>query len=592
MQAKIKTKIILPIMITLVIFGMGLLSFMESSYTKNTITMAENFAVTSLAQFKFIRAYYTKNIIKDVKKSQALSIHFDHKNKDNVIPLPATMIQDLSAGFLQNNLDVELRLYSDKPFPNRASRKLDLFARNSITKLKNNPDLIIKELSEINNKKVVRVAIADKLVAPACVSCHNTWPGTPKNDWKLNDVRGVLEVIVPVDQILLRVSENLNTIRLFALCFFFIIFAFLVYIINIVISKPIDKVILFAKEIATGNLGHRVNLKSNDEFSNLSDELNMMGGYLSEKSQIAKKISDGDLQHSYSFTPGDELGQSFSTMITNLNDALSQIQDNSDSLVDHAHSLQQGSLTISTETQSQAASIEQLSACALELDASANSISKLSHGITKAIDSSSQYAESSHSKIRSMKDTMTELNESSQDIAKVIKVIDDIAFQTNLLALNAAIEAARAGVHGKGFAVVAQEVKDLAARSAKAAKETEMLIEKSVQNIEQSNTKAIQSEESLNQVVSEFKKVDKASIEMQDSLNQQMISISEFTKALDSISEAIQREASISQNTSQIADLVLGIAEENKIKLSSFQLNSEQKTNYIENKNISLLEEE
>ncbi|MCO4783158.1 MAG: DUF3365 domain-containing protein [Candidatus Cloacimonetes bacterium] len=591
MKNTIRFKVILPILITMVVFGIFLVQFFNSSYTNNAVSMAENFALTSINQFKFVRKYYTSNVIKDVKHSKSPKVHYDHKNSLNTIPLPATMIQDLSEGFKKDNLDIELRLYSDLPFPNRSNRKLDDFAKNTIAQLKITPNAKIKKRDRLNDKDVIRVAIADKLVAPNCVSCHNVWPGTPKTNWKLGDIRGVLEVIIPIDKVIKKADQDLFYIEVVSLILLLIICLILIYVAEIVISKPISQIVTFAKEIAQGNLSHRVQLNTNDEFSSLADELNNMGNYLSEKSSIAREIADGNLTHNSSYATGDELGESFSTMVLNLNQTLNQIQNSSYSLVEQANQLRIGSNDLSSETQSQAASIEQLSACAVELNSSTSSLNTMSRSITKSVSESSQFASSGHSKMNELKETMTTLSESSQDIAKVIRVIDDIAFQTNLLALNAAIEAARAGIHGKGFAVVAQEVKDLAARSARAAKETESLIEKSVQDIEKGNNQAVASEEAFKKVVTEFQMVDQSSIKMQEALSQQLVSIDEFTKALNTISDAIQNEALVSQNTSDIASQVLQIAEENKEHTLKFELQSEHQTTIENQNNKSLLEE-
>ena len=108
-KAKIKTKIILPISAILLVFGVILVTFFEMRYENNAIDMAENFALNSIKQFKFVREYYTKNIISDIRLSKDLKVHFDHIESKKVIPLPATFIQDLSSGFKARKIDIELR---------------------------------------------------------------------------------------------------------------------------------------------------------------------------------------------------------------------------------------------------------------------------------------------------------------------------------------------------------------------------------------------------------------------------------------------------------------------------------------------------
>ena len=197
-----------------------LIVYISKTSLRNTVEASKTNAVSIIDQYKTLRGYYVKSVIKKVKANTDLKISHDHKVIPNAIPLPATLIHDMSALLSRKGDDkIRLRLYSEYPFPNRKGRSLDGFAQEAIAYFKGNPDGVFVREGKMGGKEMVRVAIADKMVAQACVNCHNSRPDTPKADWKLNDVRGVLEVISPIDSQLANNSSMLNNmigITLFA----------------------------------------------------------------------------------------------------------------------------------------------------------------------------------------------------------------------------------------------------------------------------------------------------------------------------------------------------------------------------------------
>jgi PAS domain S-box-containing protein len=158
-----------------------------------------NNAIQTAKQYKEIRSYYNNYVISKISQSSGIVVGLNHKNIPNTIPLPPTMIYDLGDRLNEKLNGMQIKIYSDYPFPNRINRKLDDFSKSSMQYFRNNKSREPRISQEAQNGvEVMRVAIADEMTTLACVNCHNSYPNTPKNDWKLGDIRGVLEVIIPI----------------------------------------------------------------------------------------------------------------------------------------------------------------------------------------------------------------------------------------------------------------------------------------------------------------------------------------------------------------------------------------------------------
>ena len=241
-------------------------------------------------QYSLLRRYYTKNIVGKLKDNDHISVSSDYKNKKNSIPLPATMIHELSE--LSKSTGLQIKLYSAFPFPERANRVLDTFQQQAWQQLNLKPDEPYVTTQTIGDLHMVRVAIADTLTEQACVDCHNSHPLTPKVGWKLGDVRGILEVIVPIDQQLTWLKSGSYQLSLIFILTFFVIFYFLLNILNKESRNKVSDVLIPLKNQKIALNSHSLVSMADKEgtITYINDKFSKISGY-SEVELIGKKHS-------------------------------------------------------------------------------------------------------------------------------------------------------------------------------------------------------------------------------------------------------------------------------------------------------------
>ncbi len=267
-----------------------IISVVPFIFNETTIKDATLVAQNTAQQYSSLRSYYTKNIVSKLKASGQITISSDYKNKEHGIPLPATMIHELSE--LSESSGLKIKLYSAFPFPDRANRKLDAFQIQAWQKLTLNPNTPYVKTESQNNKQVVRVAIADILTEQACVQCHNTHPQTPKTGWELGDVRGVLEVIVPIEQQLSWQQNGSYQLTIIFLIIFLVIFYVLLRLLNNESRDRVSDVLIPLKNQKFAMNAHSL-LSMADKHGNITyvnDKFSKISGY-SREELIGKKHS-------------------------------------------------------------------------------------------------------------------------------------------------------------------------------------------------------------------------------------------------------------------------------------------------------------
>jgi methyl-accepting chemotaxis protein len=245
----------------------------------------------------------------------------------------------------------------------------------------------------------------------------------------------------------------------------------------------------------------------------------------------------------------DTMGGALRTMVNNLGDMFGRINVAAGQVSAGAQQIADGAQGLATGTSEQAASIEELSASIAEVSRSINESASAARDAAALAAGIKTKAERGSAQMDEMMRAVRDINEASQNIGRVIKAIDDIAFQTNILALNAAVEAARAGQHGKGFAVVAEEVRNLAAKSAEAAKNTENLIENSITRAELGVKIAEETNNSLHEIVEGIVASSHISDEIAANADQQSDAISQINIGIDQVSSVVQQNSATSEES-------------------------------------------
>lgn len=332
-------------------------------------------------------------------------------------------------------------------------------------------------------------------------------------------------------------------------------------------QEEVDKLINAA---ASGELSQRMKAEEFDGFfKNLALGINKMldavVSPLHEAQMVLTAMAANDLTKLMTGTYEGEFDQmktSLNGAITTLGTALTTVREAAESVTAGAEQITKGNEDLSQRTSEQASSLEETSASMEEMTSTVKQNADNAKQANQLAITARDIADKGGSVTVRAVEAMGEINKSSKKIADIITVIDEIAFQTNLLALNAAVEAARAGEHGRGFAVVAAEVRNLAQRSATAAKEIKGLINESIQRVSDGSELVNQSGKTLEEIVSSVKRVTDIIAEITAASQEQASGIDQVNKAIMQMDETTQQNAALVEETTSASQSMKDQAKE------------------------------
>lgn len=551
-------KLILPIPVFAVFALAAVWTLLPPRIEQNVRDDATQSALQTAKQFKTIRGYYTKHVIKKVKANGTLKPSFNHETEPDAVPLPATLIHDLSA--LLAKEDTSINLYSVYPFPIRGKRQLDTFQSEAWDFLNANPDKKFVLQETRNNQQIVRVAVADHMVVQSCVNCHNTYPESPKTDWKLGDVRGVLEVNTVIDTQLAKGAALANWIIIVTL-----IGAMFLVLVSIFTAKtlfgPVKRMTSAMKELAEGNNETDVPaLEREDEIGQMARTVQVFKENAVEKTRLeaerAESVRHSEVERRQVIDQViDQFEKSVAPVVETVLSASGQLHATARAMSGSVEQITSLAATAAISSESASASVVTVSSASEELASSIEEISRqVSQSASIANDATNQAEDTNHQ--------ISNLVDAADKIGHVVGLISDIAAQTNLLALNATIEAARAGDAGRGFAVVASEVKSLANQTAKATED----ITAQISMVQNETTGAATA---INKIATTIGKVNKITGIVTTAVEEQGVATNEIAQSVTQVASGTQKASGAvsgisraASETGQSANEVLSAANE------------------------------
>lgn len=569
--------ILLPGTLALILFGAYYIHAKDTAL-EAFISKARTICLTTESAREVVEEKWEKGIF----TAEMLRSWAEAGENDKV--LSAVPVVSAWRGAMKKAEEGHYAFRTPKHQPRNPQNEPDELEARALKALKSGADEYYEIDSERNAIRFFRPVV----LSENCMLCHGDpaksmsyWgrddgrdiTGARMENWTVGSIHGAFEVIQSLDEADSQVAASMTfggAVVLAGLAIYAVLFGLLT---TRLLVAPLKRTVAMLTGLGQGDLDSRLNMAQEDEIGVMARELDSFADNLKgEVIEAFDRLAAGD----FTFKARGLIRDPLQKANDSLNHIMADVQGTSHNVNGQALSVSQSSTQLSDGASQQAASLEEISASLNELTSQVQSNADNASTARKLTGEVQKAADEGNSRMAQMTSAMDEINQSSQSIHNIIKVIDEIAFQTNLLALNAAVEAARAGQHGKGFAVVAEEVRNLAGRSAKAAQETATLIQGSLESTKNGANIAESTAEALENMVTGVQKVSTLVDEIATASHEQAQGISQMNIGVNQIDQVTQANTAAAEESASAAQELADQAESMAGMLRTFKLALQQ----------------